>query len=473
MYPFEHSTEEIKQQIEIVTHHLIEYFKNFEEHLLDRSQEGLEKALQIANKKSNPPMEKQDFQEIIQQMFEQIPQALNTVSGGYLAYIPGGGLFESAIADFITTALNRYVGINFAAPLLSHMEKEALQWMIQWVGFTEKSSGVFTTGGSIANLTALITARTIKLGENIAKGIIYTSELTHHSVKKAAMAAGILDKQLRFVSVNNQGQMDIKELDKQIQIDSQQGFIPFLVIGNAGTTDCGSVDDLSEIAQVAQQNNLWFHVDGAYGGFFVLTERGKKVLRGIEQADSITLDPHKGLFLPYGTGAVLVRNSQNLTKTFRCSAQYITDTIENESLWDFSEMSLELSREARGVKVWLPIKAFGVKEFIKNLDEKLTLTEELYRQLKDFQNCEIYGTPQLTVIAFRFQFSEGNLTEENEKNKAILRAVNRKNRIHISGTTINGKYYLRSCILSYRTHKKQIDWLLEDLQFALEGSDSL
>ncbi len=470
MNKLEPSKKVMRKMIENVSAYLMEYYENVDNHA-DRSEEGLKRVLREMKPNHAAPEEPSaTFEEITEKLFsETIPLSLNTAGGGNLAYIPGGGLFESALADFITEGTNRYVGVNFSAPLLSQMEAEAIGWLCTMVGYDEKARGIFTTGGSIANLTALITGRSVKLDPEIGKGVIYGSEQTHHSVWKAAFAAGIMRHQVKIIPVDQFGRMDIDKLKDEMKKDKADGLTPFFIVANGGTTDTGTVDPIEELCEIAKENDCWFHVDGAYGGFFTMTERGKKALKGISKADSITLDPHKGLFLPYGTGTLLIKNGHHLRNAFTHQAPYITETVESDNLWDFSGMSLELSRAARGIRVWIPMKLYGMKVFRQYLDEKLDLTQELYEKLSADSRWEVMKKPDLSLVVFRFNDPSKSDEELNKINAKLMKNVNKKGRVHLSGTTVDGKFVIRVCVLSFRTHAHHMENLLEDLLEASEG----
>jgi len=446
---------------------ILEYFTALPDAPADRSQLGLSKALASSRDAVSAPDAPRSLGELLDELFvEVLPLSLNASGAGYMAYVPGGGLFASALADLVAMTVNRYVGVNFAAPLLAQLEADVVRWFCRMVGFPRSAKGVLTTGGSIANLTAVVAARAKILGEDVARGVLYASEETHHSIWKAARIAGIFPSRQRRIPITDGHAVDLELLRRAIAADRDSGLAPFLVIGNAGTTDTGSVDPLPELREVADANGLWLHVDGAYGAFFVLTERGRARLRGMEAADSITLDPHKGLFLPYGTGAVLVRDGRDLERPFRHKAAYLTEVLDDGALWDFGELSIELSREARGLRVWLPFQLYGESAFADALDEKLDLALALRDRLAGDPECRILLEPRLSLVVFRYEPASVPKERWDDLNERILKRVNALNRVHLSGTTTRGEYVLRACILSFRTHREQIDALAEDLKTA-------
>jgi aromatic-L-amino-acid decarboxylase len=466
-FPLEPSVEEIDRMLDEARRRIRQYFTELPGMPADRSRLGLEKALAASRNPQSAPDTPRALGELLDELFaEVLPLSLNAAGAGYMAYVPGGGLFASALADLVSMTVNRYVGVNFAAPLLSKLETDVVQWFCRMVGFPDSSKGVLTTGGSIANLTAVVAARAKILGEDIGRGVLYASEETHHSIWKAAQIAGIFPGQQRRIPITDGHAIDLELLRGAIAADRDRGLAPFLVIGNAGTTDTGSVDPLPELREIADASGLWLHVDGAYGAFFVLTERGRACLRGIEAADSVTLDPHKGLFLPYGTGAVLVRDGRDLERPFCHKAAYLTEVLDDGALWDFGELSIELSREARGLRVWLPFQLYGARAFADALDEKLDLARYLEDRLAGDPECRILLEPRLSLLVFRYEPASVPKERWNDLNERILKRVNALNHVHLSGTTTRSEYVLRACILSFRTHREQIDALVEDLEAA-------
>src|SRR3954470_13370106 len=264
---------------------------------------------------------------------------------GFAAYIPGGGLYAAALADFIACCVNRYTGIAEPAPALVAMEASVLRWLCDLFGMPPTSQGVLTPGGSMANLSAIVTARTMKLGERLDGATLYVSEETHHSVLKSARFAGLPSDAVRLVGTDAGLRMDVDALRAAIREDRRRGRRPFLVVASAGTINTGVVDPLGATADVAAEEDLWLHVDGAYGACFQLTDRGRAALQGIDRADSITLDPHKGLFLPYGTGCLLARDGRALRQAHEVHAGYLPPPSDTDGPPDFSSFSPELTRD--------------------------------------------------------------------------------------------------------------------------------
>lgn len=406
--------------------------------------------------------------ELLNLLFERvIPKSFNTAGPGYLAYIPGGGLPSSAIAAFIAQAVNRYVGVFAAAPPLAQLETNVLRWFTQLAGLPTGSGGILTSGGSLAGLSAIVAAREARLPENFLSGILYTSEESHHSIAKAAALAGFPRRNVRVVPADEHFRMRLDALQTAVDEDRRSGLEPFLVVGNAGSTNTGAVDDLLALADFAQRERLWFHADAAYGGFFLLTDRGRRTLAGIERADSIVLDPHKGLFLPYGTGCLLVRDLDTLRRSNGSGGDYLPGMQSDPDFIDSCTISPELSRGYRGLGVWLPIKLHGLAAFRAALDEKLDLAQWATEALRQNPDIEIVAAPQLSLVAFRHRAPGRSKVDREALNRRLLAGLNARQRVHVSGAVVRGEFLLRFCVLSFRTHRKDLAAALEDLDSAI------
>ena len=379
-------------------------------------------------------------------------KATDNAGPGFLAYIPGGGLFAASLADLLSTTIDRFVNLYGEAPVGATIENNVVRWLCELFDLPPESRGVLTTGGSLANLSAIVTARKAMLPEDFLSGTIYVSDQVHASVTKAAMLAGFPLRNVRKVTTTPELRLDLEALRRAIAEDRAAGLSPAILIASAGTTNTGAVDPLSACVEVAAAEGLWFHVDAAYGGFFRLTDRGRARFEGIERADSITLDPHKGMFLPYGTGALVVRDGSKLREGHHPgAAAYLQDLAHDSEVPNFAEHSAELSRDFRGLRVWFPLKLHGVSAFREALDEKLDLTVVLFEGLKAIDGLELPWEPELTVVPFRLRDGD------DAANKRLLDAINASKRVFLSSTVIDGTFTIRACILSHRTHRDRID----------------
>jgi aromatic-L-amino-acid decarboxylase len=460
--PLELSEARMRAMVDAATTRIVEFIGS----LPEQPSYQLEGAERVARSLIEPlPERGEAYDGLLARLFDEvIVPGFNAAAPGYLAYIPGGGLFHTAVADLIADAVNRYTTIWMPAPGLAQLEAVVVRWLCEIVGYPRDALGLLTTGGSMANFTAIFTARRELLAEDFLHGTIYVSDQVHHSVQKAAMLAGFPAAAVREVASDERFRMRIDELQRRIGADRAAGKQPFLIVGSAGTTNTGAVDDLTGIAEVAAREKLWFHVDAAYGGFFTLTERGRAVLAGIERSDSLSLDPHKGMFLPYGTGSLLVRDRGALARAHAIDAGYLPPMQTDPDFVDFSEISPELSRSHRGLRVWLPVKMHGIGVFRQQLQEKLDLTEWITERLREIDGLEIVAEPQLSLVAFRLVRAGLDRDGLNELNRRFLRAVNDRKRIFISPALVRGDYLPRICVLSFRTHLPNMEQALEDIR---------
>ena len=457
---------QMRQLVDAAMVRIEELIRTLPEQPLDTS--GALDAAQVRQLIEPVPESGSDLDEVLDLVFDQSKQgSLNPISPGFMGYVGGGGLFHAAVADLIAGTLNRYVGVSAVAPALSQIEGNVIRWFCQMMGFGESAGGFLTSGGSLATLSALTTARHVRLGEDFSRGVIYVSDQAHHCLRKAASLAGFPRANVRVLPTDQHFRLLPGQLHESIEQDRTNGLTPFLIAASAGTTNTGAVDPLPELGELARRQGLWFHVDAAYGGFFCLTERGKKTLRGIEAADSIVLDPHKTLFLPYGTGAVLVRESKHLKATHSSVADYMPPMQEDDELMDFCELSPELTRPFRGLRVWLPFKLHGVGVFRDYLDEKLDLAAWIEDQIQQIPELKVLAPPELSILAFAVAADQGTVQQRNRLTGKLIKLINDKQRVHLTGTLLNGLFAIRIAIVPYRTHLDRMEILLEDLKSAL------
>jgi len=395
------------------------------------------------------------------ELLERAAEAsLNTPGPGYLAYVPGGGLPASAIAELLASTMNRFTGLSQAAPALARLEGDVLSWLAGEVGLGPGARGLLTSGGSMANFGGVVTARYAQLGDegDLRQATVLVSEQVHHSVEKAARLAGIPARNVHAVAVDEGFRMDMEALR-----DAVDRHRPFLIVASAGTTNTGAIDPLHAIADLCAERGIWMHVDGAYGGTWYLCERGRSRLAGMERADSLSLDPHKGLFLPYGTGCLLVKRGELLAAAHAGTAHYLQD-FEAAAVPSPADYGPELSRPFRGLRLWLPLMLHGAGAFRQALDEKLGLTERAYQAFCEL-GLEVAVPPTLTTIAFRLpRESDETLEDWNARNAAYMDRINARGRVYLSSTVLGGVFTLRVCIVSFRTHSDHIEALIEDVR---------
>jgi aromatic-L-amino-acid decarboxylase len=458
-HPLDPSSEQMREMGEAALAYLVEFISGLD----DAPAENTEGAVELARAlRRSPGEEGGPFGDVFSEMREAVSKTFEYAGPGYLAYIPGGGLFAAALGDFLAQGVNRYVGLWQPSPAVVQIEENVTRWLCSLFGYPDETSqGILTSGGSMANFSAMVAARHAMLGEDFLDGTYYVSEQAHASVTKAATLAGFSKRNVRIVPTDTELRLDAEALRELVKADLAEGLRPFLVVPAAGTTNTGAVDPLDEIADVAAEFGMWMHVDAAYGGFFVLTERGRERFRGIERADSVTLDPHKGMFLPYGTGALVVRDGENLRQAHFEGAAYLQDLAPAGELPNYSEYSAELSREWRGLRVWLPLRLHGVSAFRDALDEKLDLAQVLHAGLAEEPLLELPWRPQLTVVPFHLRRGD------EQANRRLLERINASKRVFLSSTLINGRYTIRACIVSHRTHRDRIDECIDIVRAAV------
>ncbi|MEQ1507169.1 MAG: aminotransferase class I/II-fold pyridoxal phosphate-dependent enzyme [Myxococcota bacterium] len=419
-----------------------------------------------------PPEEPGDWRGILGTLERALGASLDTTSPGYLAYVPGGGLPQVAVADLYADLVNRFTGLWMPAPGFVTLEIEVIRWFAGILGLPDAAGGLLTSGGSLANLGAVVAARHHHLGEDLADGVVYRSDATHHSVDKTVALAGIPRRNVRSIPVDAAHRLRVDALDAAIRADRAAGRRPFLVVANAGTTAVGAVDPIDAIADRCAEHRVWLHVDAAYGGFFALTARGTAVLRGIGRADSVTLDPHKGLFLPYGTGCLIVRDREALRAAHAVEATYLPPPADDPLAWDLADLGPELSRPNRGLRVWLPVALHGLGAFRRTLDEKLDLAQVAAEAIRAIPGVRLVSEPTLSLFSFRLEPDGpgGDPGPTDVVNRRWLSATNRRRRVFLSGAVVvdpavgRPLFVLRVCVLSYRTHADRIAMLIEDLR---------
>jgi aromatic-L-amino-acid/L-tryptophan decarboxylase len=405
---------------------------------------------------------------LLDRLFEEwIPRSFTASSPGYLAFIPGGGIYPAALADFIADTTNRYTGVWQAAPALVQLEANALDWLRDWMGFPPETRGLFTAGGSMATFNAIVCARERYLGPEIRRGVLYASDQAHHSVLKSAKLAGVMPDRVRPIASDDRFRLRVDRLSDAIAADRRAGLTPFAVVSSAGTTNTGAVDPLDAIQDVCAREQLWHHIDGAYGAFFYLSPDLRGTLRGLPRADSLTLDPHKGMFLPYGTGALLVRDGAALRAAHEATADYLPAMPHPADFYDPSQHGPELSRGFPGLRVWLSVKLFGAAAFRDAIAEKRALTLDAFHRVAALPGVVVDAEPELSLFAFHLTWPGASLADEDAATRALMEKTTERGRVMVTGCTAHGRVLGRVCVLSFRTHQSQIDALVEDMSSAI------
>ncbi|WP_395626996.1 pyridoxal phosphate-dependent decarboxylase family protein [Daejeonella sp.] len=388
------------------------------------------------------------------------------------AFVPGPSNYISVMSDTLATGFNIFSAGWVGSPAAVGIEINTLNWMLKLFNFpVKKGGGIFTSGGSMANLTALATARKVKCGEDFSKAIIYLSDQAHSSNIKAINILGFKKEQIRIIPTDIEFKFSINKLKNAIAKDKIEGLQPFCLIASSGTTNTGSVDPLEELSLICKAENIWLHVDGAYGAAAILSKNGKKLLKGIEKADSLTVDPHKWLFQPYEIGCLLVQNHKWLKSTFTEKPVYLRDIEGNQSEINFYDHGIELTRHFRALKFYMSIKTFGLQAFRKAIDYSIVLAEEVEEQLRASNKWEVVSPATLAIINFRYnpvseKLSERKLDAMNQKISAKMMA---SGEALLVTTILQGHVVLRMCLINPRTTLKDVqETLILCEKFALE-----
>ncbi len=423
-----------------------------------------------ALREAAPPAAGQPFDAVLARLFDDwIPRSFNCASPGYLAFIPGGGLYPAALADFIADGVNRFTGIWQASPALVQLEANVLDWFREWMQFPGTARGLLTTGGSMANFNAIVCARERLLGPRLRDGVLYASTQVHHSVRKSAKLAGILPDRVRPIAADSAFRIDTACLQQAIDDDRAAGLVPFMVVSNAGTTNTGAVDPLEDVGRICAREGMWHHVDGAYGAFFHAVPDLRPLLAGLPGADSLTLDPHKGLFLPYGTGALLVRDGRALRAAHQASAGYLPDMPDADEFYDPSQHGPDLSRGFPGLRVWLSVTLLGADRIVAAIAEKRALALDAFRRFAQIPGLVIDAPPQLSLFAFHVEWPGATVDEQNAATERLLEGVTARGRAMLTGCRVDGRFLGRVCVLSFRTRQQQIDQCVEDVAREMDG----
>jgi aromatic-L-amino-acid/L-tryptophan decarboxylase len=387
----------------------------------------------------------------------------------FFAFCPSPSNFVSTVADFLATGYNIFSGGWIGSPGAAEVELLTINWLLELFGLPIKEGGgLYTSGGSVANLTALVAARTLKLGEDFSRGVLYLSDQTHSSNHRAAKVIGLKREQIRILPTNEAFEMDFEALATAVQEDRALGRHPFCVIATAGTTNTGSVDPLESIGKLCRQENLWMHVDGAYGGAARLSTRSQEQarFRGIELANSITIDPHKWLFQPYEIGCLLVRDAHFLTDTFRQSPEYLRDARGSGGEINFFDHGVQLTRGFRALKFYMSLKTFGLNAFREAVTHGIVLAEATEAFLRARPHWEVVSPATLGVINYRYRPTDPSVDEAglNALNQALSTAIIDARVAMVATTVLREQVVLRMCIVNPRTTFEDIRQTIEFME---------
>lgn len=411
------------------------------------------------------PVEPMPYNDVLDLVINKVLPNSNIVSHPKsFSFVPGPSNYVSVMADTLATGFNIFSGGWAASPAAAELEIVTMNWLLKLFKFpAKKGGGIFTSGGSMANLTALVTARRQRCGDDFSKAIIYMSDQAHSSNIKAIRVLGFKKEQVRIIPTDIEFKMAINKLKNAIAKDRLEGLQPFCIIASAGTTNTGTVDPLNEIAKICKKEKLWFHIDGAYGAAAILSKKGSSLLKGIEKADSLTIDPHKWLFQPYEMGCLLVRNHKWLSQTFSEKPEYLRDIEGNTSEINFYDHGIQLTRRFRALKFYMSLKTFGLEAFRKAVSYNIELAENTENLLRKSPNWEVVSPATLAVINFRYNpigksYSEKEL---DALNQIISKQVVDSREALLVTTVLQNQIVLRMCLINPRTTLSDIKETLE------------
>ncbi len=427
------------------------------------------------------PEEPSSFERVFDEYARNVaPNAMQLDHPRFFAFIPSAPNFVSILADALMAGSNVFAGTWLESSGPSQVELVVVDWFKRMLGLPEEAAGLLVSGGSIANLTALAVARRAILNDEPGKAVVYFSDQTHASIDRALRILGMNARQLRRVPTNAEFRLDTAALGHHIRRDRKAGLRPFAVIANAGTTNTGAIDPMAEMAEIAREQSLWFHVDAAYGGFAALTERGRKLLAGIDRADSVVLDPHKWFYCPFEAGCVVVRDGRLMRETFRILPEYMGDVAAEEDEVNFCDYGLQLTRSFRALKVWMAVKVYGARRFRQVIDHCLDLAEYAAQLFEKSPRLTVMTRPQLGIFTFRYvpedspKIAPEHETFLNRLNEDLVARIISSRRLMLSSTYLGSRYVLRFCVLNHRTRKEDVREALSLIeQFGQEAAESL
>jgi aromatic-L-amino-acid decarboxylase len=421
-----------------------------------------------------PPAKGADFDALMQFLEQRVfPYHTPEPHPGFLAYVQSCPTFPAVLGDWLASGYNFFGGAWMVASGPAMLEVTVLDWFRQWIGMPEGTSGILTSGGSTANLMALVAARHRVVGDDpgrLPRLSIYASDQVHSSVVRAAWIAGIPRANVRALPVDECFRMTFTKLEQAIHGDRKAGFLPVAVIGSAGTTSTGATDPLPEIAALCRREDIWLHVDAAYGGFAALSPRGRPALEGIELADSVTLDPHKWLYIPFECGSLLVREPRRLLDAFQIMPDYLRDVGSSGGEVNFADYGEQLSREARAIKVWTGVSFYGTEQLAEEIGASIGRAELAERLVRETPGLEVLAPARLAICCFRAH-PEGvdDPSALDALNQRVLGRVNRNGNFFLSTTRIRGALSLRICACGWRTTDADIERLIAEVREAAES----
>ncbi len=408
-----------------------------------------------------PPEEGRDLAGLLDTVLGDVmPLAGRIDHPRFLAFIPSSPTWASVLASFLINGYNIFQGTWLESSGPSQIEFTVTEWFREWMGYPEGGGGLFTSGGSAANLIAIVAAR--EAAGNPARGTVYASGQTHASVSRAARIAGVDPSLVRFVPTDDAFRIRPSRLLAAIRRDRAAGLEPFCLVATAGTTNTGSIDPLAELAGIARDEGLWYHIDAAYGGFAVLDPETRPLLQGMELSDSLSLDPHKWLFQPYETGCLLARDASRLEAAFRIMPSYLQDAEWGPEHVNFCDRGLQLTRTFRALRVWLSMQRYGVAAHREAVARGIALAKGAEARIRSEAELELLSPQCLGIVCFRYRGDESiPAAALDDLNARIQDEIVQSGYAMMSSTRVRDCFSLRFCVLNYRTTEEDLARVLD------------
>jgi glutamate/tyrosine decarboxylase-like PLP-dependent enzyme len=384
-----------------------------------------------------------------------LPYCVRLPHPRFFAFVPGPSNYVSAVADFLASGFDVFSGTWISGAGAAAVELATVDWMKEKCGLPEDAEGLFVSGGSVANLTALAVARRVKLDDDLTAATVYYSGQTHSSVERGLRILGLREHSHRSIEVDEHYRIRIDVLRDAIARDRAAGLRPFCVVANAGTTNTGAIDDIPALLELCRGQDLWLHVDGAYGAAAVFSERGRTLLSGLGDADSLSLDPHKWLFQPFEIGCALVRDGALLKRTFQIMPEYLAVAHRSEEEVNFCDRGIQLTRSFRALKLWMSLKVFGADVFARAIDRGFELAEYAESRVRSMPGWRVVTPAQMAVVTFQYN-------KRLDANR-IVDLMREDGYAFLTPTILRGETVLRLCTINPRTTEADIDGTLERL----------
>jgi glutamate/tyrosine decarboxylase-like PLP-dependent enzyme len=417
------------------------------------------------------PEHGEDAEQVLDELCrDMVEKGFHVPSANYFGLMNPTPTYMGVLAEALVAGLNPQLATLARSQLASKIELETMRWIGERVGWPGEFNGTFTSGGNEANFSGLALALASKFPEAVEEGVaaiggappvLYASAEAHHSLDKSAGLLGIGRKALRRIAVNDAAQLDPEMLVRSIAQDLATGRKPFCVVATAGTTNSGTVDDLPAISEICRQHQLWLHVDGAYGGVAIFSDQHRDLVRGIERADSITVDPHKWMAMPFAAGVILTSHPEILERAFSVAAPYMPKAA-GAQLPDNSRISTQWTRRMNSLKLWLTLRVHGRQAYEELIDRQLKLSRSFVAWVKASGDFELAVPPMLPIVTFRLK-PAGRNSQQAADHDAIVDEVTRDGGRWISETRVRGESVLRMMVISYLTEERH----LQALEFAL------